>query len=205
MQPLLKITTVPINIEYKVQRASLEHKYTPPRANVTRQKGRQEIQTTKPQLNIDSTEARASAGLKSPARSIKEFADTGNADAQAAIRTYAENGNAILDSKSKSAVAEVVSSNAMPKVYDTALTFIPAVPPEIHFEPGTISFDYTMDTLTFDWNINHKPQLEFVPGSIEFNITQYPDIIIEYMGSPIYVPPSADPNYEPPPNLDTNA
>ena len=37
----------------------------------------------------------------------------------------------------------------------------------------------------------------FVPGDIEFTMTQRPDVIIKYVGGPLYVPPSADPDYEP--------
>ena len=39
-------------------------------------------------------------------------------------------------------------------------------------------------------------------GDIAFNVTQQPDVVIKYIGGPLYVPPSADPNYEP---LDTKA
>lgn len=39
-----------------------------------------------------------------------------------------------------------------------------------------------------------RTELEFVPGSIEFTVTQKPAVNIEYVGSPIYVPRSADPN-----------
>jgi hypothetical protein len=33
---------------------------------------------------------------------------------------------------------------------------------------------------------------------LEFEITEYPKVIIKYVGGPIYFPRSADPNYEPP-------
>ena len=29
-----------------------------------------------------------------------------------------------------------------------------------------------------------------MPGNIELSIEQYPDVIIQYVGKPIYVPPS---------------
>ena len=32
---------------------------------------------------------------------------------------------------------------------------------------------------------------------VEFTVTQRPDVVIKYVGGPIYVPPSSDPNYEP--------
>ena len=48
----------------------------------------------------------------------------------------------------------------------------------------------------------NQMQFTFVPGDIEFKVTQQPDVVNKYIGSPLYVPPSADPNYEP---LDTKA
>lgn len=198
MQPLLKIQNVPISIEYKVQRAQLQHQSAPAKVNVTRTKGSLNIQKTPLRVNIDSFETRASAGQKSARRLSQDFAEAGRNAGYEATRTIAEEGNARVDSAgSKSAIADMVT-NRMIQGAETMMTFIPSVRPEISVDPGSISFDVTMDKLTFDWNINHKPQLEFVPGNIEFTVTQYPEVVIEYMGSPIYVPPSADPNYEAP-------
>ena len=39
---------------------------------------------------------------------------------------------------------------------------------------------------------------EFLPPDLELVVTQWPDVIIKYVGGPIYVPQSADPNYTPP-------
>ncbi len=36
---------------------------------------------------------------------------------------------------------------------------------------------------------------EFTPPDIELVVTQRPQVIIKYVGGPIYVPPSADPDY----------
>ena len=55
---------------------------------------------------------------------------------------------------------------------------------------------YQMDKLNFDWKID-KGEFEFTPGDIEITVEQQPSVIIKYMGGPIYVPRSSDPNYEP--------
>ena len=47
-----------------------------------------------------------------------------------------------------------------------------------------------MDKLNFDMKID-QGDVKFIPGTIELSISQYPDVEIEYMGEPIYVPPSA--------------
>jgi hypothetical protein len=38
----------------------------------------------------------------------------------------------------------------------------------------------------------------FLPPDLELVVTQRPQVVIKYIGGPIYVPPSADPNYVPP-------
>ena len=50
--------------------------------------------------------------------------------------------------------------------------------------------DYQMDKLTFNLRLQNG-EVEYIPGSIEIVITQYPDVQIEYMGRPVYVPASA--------------
>lgn len=202
MQPLLKIETVPINIEYKVTRASLQPKSDPPRVDITRNRGSLNLQTTPGRLTVDTYEARASTGIKSAIQSIEEFGSKGRRVAMEATRSYVENGNALMDGRS---ITDIAASKAFPPPAETMLDFIPSAPPEISYEPGSVEFDVEVDELNFDWDIHTRPQMEYVPGGIEFSITQYNDVIIEYMGSPIYVPPSADPNYQPPPNMDVNA
>jgi hypothetical protein len=43
-----------------------------------------------------------------------------------------------------------------------------------------------------------KPSWKFVPSSVEVVVNQLPTLEIEYLGSPLYFPRSADPNYTPP-------
>ena len=43
----------------------------------------------------------------------------------------------------------------------------------------------------------NNAKFEFIPGDIEITVKQQPDVIIKYVGGPLYVPPSADPNYTP--------
>lgn len=198
MKPLLRIHSIPIKIEAQAKRASLEYKdaITGPTVDVTRNKGRANIQTTPAKVHIDSTEARANAGLKSAPRFIGEAAQSGIAAAQESAGNYSDEGRIMRDSHGKGdPIIDIAVSRANAPIGNGA-NYRPKQDPEISVEPGSISFDYQMDTLTFDWNVHAKPQLEYVPASIEFSVTQYPDVIIEYLGEPIYVPASANPNYQ---------
>ena len=74
--------------------------------------------------------------------------------------------------------------------------FIPSAPVKTEYQAPDLTINYEMDKLNFDLKIANG-NFEFIPGDIEISVTQYPDVVIEYVGGPIYVPPSADPDYEP--------
>ena len=64
------------------------------------------------------------------------------------------------------------------------------------WQAGEMQIRYEMDKLNFDWKVDNA-SFEFVPADIEISVAQMPDVIIKYVGGPLYVPPSADPDYQP--------
>ena len=79
---------------------------------------------------------------------------------------------------------------------NVGIAFTPTARPEFNWSQPEITIEYELDKLNFEWK-TQMGDYEFIPGNIEISITQRPDVIIEYIGRPIYVPPSADPQYEP--------
>ena len=79
---------------------------------------------------------------------------------------------------------------------DFQLGFIPNAPVDIQYQAPDLTIRYEMDKLNFDLKME-QGNFKFIPGDIQLSITQQPDVLIEYIGGPLYVPPSADPNYEP--------
>ena len=79
---------------------------------------------------------------------------------------------------------------------NVGIDFLPKPGPEITWDPGEMNIRYEMDKLNINWRMGDG-SFEFTPGDIEFTVTQRPDVVIKYLGGPIYVSPSADPNYEP--------
>ncbi|MCL2055946.1 MAG: DUF6470 family protein [Oscillospiraceae bacterium] len=202
MKPLLSIKSVPITIDIKTTRAALKQNTEMPRHKITRERGKRDIQITPPKVSIDSTEMRASIGVKSAPRVVKEYAEKSSRDATEAVAAKAEDGAYIVESTqargSNTPIADIAMSKSI-RGYEAMTQLTRVEPPEISWEGGTVAFNYTADKLNFEWDIQTRPYLEFVPHSIEFNVTQYHEVIIEYLGDPIYVPPSANPNYTPPP------
>ncbi len=196
MKPLIEITTVPIQIEMRTTSAKLEYVRGTAEMEVSRDKGGLQIKSRPIRVNIDSFEARNSV-TPTLARSLEQTAEKGKQAAYTATATFAQQGNLMMKTKLGEEVITQFSKESLFKgLKDIGLDFIPKVGAEIDWDPGEMNIKYEMDKLNFDWKINGG-SFEFTPGDIEVTVTQRPEVIIKYVGGPIYVPPSSDPNYEP--------
>lgn len=197
MKPLIQITSVPIMIEMKTTMASIQRKSQTVDLNISRsQGGGLKIESSPIKVSIDTFEARNSIAPTTK-RSIEQTAQKGINAAYEATARMAKEGQMFLNAKLSGGkgLDQVIAQNAAPKEREFTYARIPSAPPEISWSDPDISIQYDLEKLNFDWRIA-KGDFEFIPGSIEFNVTQRPEVIIEYIGGPIYVPASADPNFE---------
>ena len=197
MMPLIEIQTVPIELEVKTTSAKLEYRRGTADLEISRaESGGLNIKSRPIKLNIDTFEARNSV-TPTAVRSVEQYAQKGQQAAYSATATYSQQGQLLLDAKIGQELITQFAAEAQNKnLKELGLTFLPSVGPEISWDPGEMQIRYDMDKLNFDWKVN-RPQFEFTPGDIEISVKQHPDVIIKYVGGPLYVPPSADPNYKP--------
>ena len=197
MKPLIEITTVPIQIEMKTTNAKLEYARGTVEMEIKRDKGWLEIKSKPIRVNIDTFEARNSV-TPTAVRSIEQSAQKGRQTAYQATAAYAQQGKLMMETKLGEEVITKFARQTMDKPLsrELGMDFLPSVGPEITWDVGEMNIRYEMDKLNFDWKIGGG-SFEFTPGDIEFTVTQRPEVLIKYVGGPIYVPPSSDPNYEP--------
>lgn len=197
MEQLLKITSIPMQYEMKVTNARLEYQNPNPELSIKRSKGGLSIKSHPAKLNLDSSKARASV-LPTMAQEIKQSADKGITTAQNTTAQFAQESKTLLDPKMSggNALDSVISQRSQQPTGEFQLGFIPSAPVEKNYVAGDLTMDYQRDKLHFDLKIL-SGNFEFIAGSIEMSITQYPDLSIEYVGGPLYVPPSSDPNHKP--------
>ncbi|HHZ01529.1 MAG TPA: hypothetical protein GX396_01135 [Tissierellia bacterium] len=194
VEPLLEIKTTPISYELKINRAKYEIDQTNPSFKLIRDRGGLKIAKKPTRLNIDTVEARYSAGIKSAMRSVEDYSKKGIKAAYEATANYAKEGNYMLKNFTENPLPEI----AMRRIFSNLnfnLSFVPKVGPDISWDIGDTSINFEKDKLNYDWNIE-KPKMNYIPWSIEMIIKEYPKIEITYKGTPIFVPPSADPNYK---------
>ncbi len=193
--PLIEIKTVPIEIQMKTKHATLEYSRGTAEMEISRSEGgKLDIKSRPIRLNVDTFEARGSL-RPTTAQSVSQAADAGKRAAYEATATYARHGDLFLRAK-VDAVSEI-SKEATDQNIDrgSALEFLPSTGADIQWEDGSMEIRYEMDKLNFDWKLE-EGEFKFTPGDIEISVAQQPDVIIKYIGGPLYVPPSSDPDYE---------
>ncbi len=198
MYPLIEIKTVPIEIQMKVKNASLEYTRGTAEMEVSRSDtGGLSIKSRPIKLRLDTFEARNSI-TPTTMRSVEQSAQKGQQAAYQATATYARQGDLFLNAKlGEDVITQIAAQQTNQKTELTGrLDFLPKTGPDIQWEEGDIQIRYEMDKLNFDWKVD-KGEFKFTPGDIEISVAQRPDVIIKYIGGPLYVPPSSDPNYQP--------
>lgn len=195
MEQLLKITTVPIQYELKINNARLEYHNSKAELEISKNKGGLSIKSRPVRLELDTFEARNSI-TPTIARSVEQAAQKGKEAAYNATAQFSQEGQLMLKTKiGEDVIGQIAAQRTQLPTGEFKLGFIPTAPVEINYQPADLTINYQMDKLNFDLKVANG-NFEFIPGNIEVTITQHPDILIEYVGGPIYVPPSADPNYE---------
>ena len=196
MYPLIEIQSVPIEIQMKVTNARLEYARGTAQMEVTRDKGGLQIRSQPIKVNLDTFEARSSV-VPTTARSIQQSAQKGVQAAYEATSVLAQEGRMMMEAKIDGSVIPQLARQAVQQpMQDVNIQFLPSAGPDVSWDGGELNIRYEMDKLNFDWRMEQM-QFTFVPGDIEFTMTQRPDVIIKYVGGPLYVPPSSDPDYEP--------
>lgn len=193
---LLKITTNPMKYELEIERPKLEYNQDPiPSADMNSHSARlkiEKIENTK--VNIDTYEARKSLGIMSVADSIDKNAQAADKHINELTREYVEIGKAMSNIQDNVSIGEVLKSKMLeqPELFTA---YLPSVGADLSWNPPQLEISFEPGETETDWKINEN-EFSFVPGNISVQIMEFASVDIEYLGGPMYVPPSASPNYE---------
>ncbi len=189
MEPLLQIKTIPLKYEMKIQKAELRYTKSKSEVLINKENGGLDINSKQIKSIIDTYEARSSI-TPTTMESVRQAAASGLKAASEAAATYTEEAALLLDAKVPNPLDQIFRQRAQMPTGEFGLAFIPTTGPDLEWSAPDLNIKYQMDKLSFDIRAA-KGDFEFIPGSIEFSITQMPDVEIEYIGKPMYVPPSA--------------
>ena len=194
MTQLLKITTTPIEYKVQTQSASINVTRCEPaklQAHVTPLQTK--VRTDNIKVLLDTTKARSSIGLKSAPQLIVEARDRGLQAAQDATAQYAEIGNQMAQIHTNQTIPDILAQRLYQQP-TTMTVFLPSSGVDISWKPNKLDMDIQPGTIRNEWE-DAKLDMEYVPSKFQISVLQYPKVTIEYLGTPNYVPKSADPNY----------
>lgn len=106
---------------------------------------------------------------------------------------YAQMGNQLAMQHKGANIPDTMWGQTM-KHSQGDLVLMPVSPIELHYIPASLAVDFQPGEMSANWDVG-KARLDFVPGSFKLNFTEFASINIQYIGGPLYVPPSADPNF----------
>lgn len=195
---LLQITTIPISIEIKITNAKLEFSDDrQPKVNITNTQGGYVMQAEPIRVNIDTYEARKSLGYghMTDGDMMKQKAQEGFSLAFQGTAKVSTQGDQLARGMSASEIA--IQNARAGATVETIMEFLPKEGADITFDEGKLNIDYQLGEQDIDWDVVQRLPMEFIPGNVEFIVRDRPRVEIEYVGEPIYVPASANPNYEP--------
>ena len=194
MQQVLQITTIPGQYHLNINPAKLEYEQEHiPTADVHSTKAKLHIETKEQTMKISTYEARKSLGFSKIGDRIRDAAQKGEDD----IVRFIKEANQLGRSLSRIDQGVTIGSLMKQKLTQQSslmTVFIPNSGANISWQAGDIKVKNTPGTLNYDWNIKDY-QLHYTRGDVSLEVVQKPAVEIKYVGSPLYVPRSSDPNY----------
>lgn len=198
-QNLLKITQTPANMQISINDGTLTNRNDPePLINVQTGEGGYRIETTPAKINVDTYAARSSMGYGEYNSMDFHKVEVQKAKQRGsdAIRKIVNDGNAMARGTKAPQIA-MQALKAKTHIA-TETTFFPEGGADVSFQEGGVELDYKMKEVNIDWQNLEVSKLKFTRGSVDINIIDKGGVEIEYTGKPLYVPLSANPDYDPP-------
>lgn len=190
---LLKITTTPIEYEMKIERAKfVEKKNELGDGEKTYNHKKSAVQPrTSQQVKAVAEAERSTADFQNLARKSlrgRMVATPVNASIPQSLESLG-NVEKMLISPQISTISQAYSDYSVTENFETQIVS------DYNYEDYLGAVSFTPQVKDYEiWEMTRK-ELEFVPGRFHMEITQYPEVSIEYKGGFQYVPKSSDPDY----------
>ena len=192
MEQLLRITSTPIKYELEVEHPKLEIKRENPSASVDTKPAKLTITNMKDtSVNISTYQARKSLGIMD----FADFTAQNAAESQQAltkqIGEYVQIGNQTSQIQDGVTVGDIYRSKMLDSTnYQLYTAYLPSGGADLTWNPAQLDMNFQPGDVSVDWDVSAN-ESNFIPGSIRMKVTQLASVNIEYLGGPLYFPPSA--------------
>ena len=181
MDPLITIETVPIKIEY-VRKEQSSH-------SSTTQSTQLNISRSDNVMTIHSNPISISVTDTFEANSSNDWSNlTYTATAQ-----YSSNGNLRMNVQMQNTSGNTYQYQRFGRGIDNMVASLPKTSNSSY---DNMQIDFDMSGFFGNSSGSESVDTSFMPPDLELKVVEQPKVIVKYVGGPIYVPKSADPNYD---------
>ncbi len=180
MNNLITIETVPIKVEFvEKQNLALSSVHST-QMQVNRDQGYQQIKSQPVRIALqDSFEPSMDYNWEN--------------STYTAVSRYDQDGNLQLDIRMEDGQAKAIRF----KQVNRSIESMSSQAASSTMQSGSMQISIPLTQLPGGMPEVNNVKTQFLPPDLQLVVTQRPDVVIKYVGGPIYVPPSADPNYQP--------
>ncbi|HYE69464.1 MAG TPA: hypothetical protein VEA58_12685 [Anaerovoracaceae bacterium] len=184
MQPLITIETVPISVEY-VEKKTTHHSDQSTKLHISQQNDLMTIQSNPINIQLkDSFETSSST-------------DWYNLSYTATAK-YSGNGNLSMNVQVDNLDANSFQYQQVSRGIDNIVDIIPHTKKSSPYGFESMQINFDMSQLSSGLPSVDNIDTSFLPPDLELKVVERPKVIIKYVGGPLYIPKSSDPNYIPP-------
>ncbi|MGX9133375.1 DUF6470 family protein [Rummeliibacillus sp. JY-2-4R] len=180
--PKLQLESTPARLGLNIQRPVQEIEQPPAQLDIQQPAAILAMSTRKPQLNIDTTEARADVDLMSSIRRTAEVASYSKQQALNGIGRRAEQGDELMRIENGGTpVASQATEWGYQPYSEIGIKFIPSYGSvKLSFEPGKVDIQAQPQKVINNTKIN-KPIHQYTPGKVTAEMLQYPSLKIDWL------------------------
>ncbi|MEG0752616.1 MAG: DUF6470 family protein [Angelakisella sp.] len=183
---LLRITTVPAQIEFNIQKAQLQCRVQPLGFTLNKTGGSLEVNTQGTQMQMNSDAYRADMDRGPVGDTMKKVAQQSAQKGAEAVGRHVDLGNQMMQIQKGANIPDLLFSRML-QDQGSSLVFVPLSPVEISWSQPQMSMEYTPVKQNFEWQ-TAKNIMEYIPGKFSIDIKQHPEVHFEYLGGPNYIP-----------------
>jgi hypothetical protein len=186
LDPLITIETVPIKIEYSEKKSANKTSVQSAKLNISRNDNSMMIHSDP--ISIPMTDT----------LELNSSNDLSNLTYTATAR-YSGNGNLRMNVQMNSAAADnTYQYQQFGRGIDSMVDFVPRSTGKSSGQIENMKIDFDMSGFFGgDSGDSSTVDTSFYPPDLELKVVETAKVVVKYVGGPIYVPPSADPDYDP--------
>ena len=183
MDPLITIETVPIKIEYSRNESTHTDSMQSAKLNISKNDNSVLIQSDPISISADTFEF-------SPSVDWNNLTYTATAQ-------YSGSGNLTMNVQLQGASDNAYQYQQFGRGIDNIIHYFPSENNDSSQQSENMQINFDMSQfLGSNSGSTDSVDTSFYPPDLEFKVVERPKVIIKYVGGPIYVPPSADPEYD---------